>query len=65
LTVPLAIQSTDRAGHLDSKSAGMAEDLPKLSVRLEKASSISRFRQKRQEDSNTFISNRIRLVFFF
>src|SRR5215469_8599559 len=37
---------------------------PKLSVRLEKAPSISRSRQKRQEDSNTFISSRIRLAFF-
>jgi 5-(carboxyamino)imidazole ribonucleotide mutase len=45
-------------------SAGTAEDLPKLSVRLEKAPSISRSHEKRQEDSNAFISSRIRLAFF-
>jgi 5-(carboxyamino)imidazole ribonucleotide mutase len=63
LTVPLAIESTERANHPDPDFCQNSRNFIQLSAWLEKAASISRSREKRQEECNTIISSRIRLAF--
>jgi 5-(carboxyamino)imidazole ribonucleotide mutase len=64
-TVPLAIESTERANHPDPDLCRNSRNFIQLSAWLEKAAIISRSREKRQEECNTIISSRIRLAFFF
>src|SRR3984893_13857210 len=64
-TVPLAIESTERANHPDSGSCQNSREFVQLSAWLEKAISIGKSREKRQEECNTIISSRIHLAFFF
>src|ERR1700740_970365 len=64
-TVPLAIESTEKANHPDAHPYQTAEISAQLSAWLEKAVSIGRSREKRQEECNTIISSRIHLAFCF
>src|SRR5438093_12587017 len=65
LTVPLAIDPTkNELITWNRSSCKNGQELVQLSALLEKATRISIFRHKRQEECNTIISSRIRLAFF-
>src|SRR6202048_3780230 len=63
-TVPLAIESTDRASYPDPDSCQNSRNFVQLTAWLEKAVSIGKSREKRQVECNTIISSRIHLAFF-
>src|SRR5580704_13513984 len=63
-TVPLAIESTDRASYPDPDSCQNSRNFVQLTAWLEKAASIGKSREKRQVECNTIISSRIHLAFF-
>jgi len=64
LTVPLAIESTERANHPDPDFCQNSRNFVQLTAWLEKAASIGKSREKRQVECNTIISSRIHLAFF-
>src|ERR1700693_67840 len=63
-TVPLAIESTERASYPDPDSCQNSRNFVQLTAWLEKAVSIGKSREKRQVECNTIISSRIHLAFF-
>jgi hypothetical protein len=63
LTVPLAIQSLERANH-PGIPAKNNRHLVRLSARLEKCAIIENLRQNRQEECKGIVSSGIRLRIF-
>src|ERR1700733_14084534 len=63
LTVPLAIESTERAKLPRPGLLPSSRNFVQLTAWLEKAASIGKSRKKRQVECNTIIASRIRLAF--